>query len=71
MGVMFSHRLVGIMMWDRGVERCVLLDIRCGTRQSRATFGRRSGPPEALWPIFLPLTPFLWSMKVSVTKIVD
>ena len=39
-------------------------------RQIRAALGNRSVSPEALYTIFLPLTPLLWVVKVRVTTFV-
>ena len=68
-GIIFFHLLVGVMTRDRGVEGEALLSLRWRTRQSRADFGHRSGSPEALWPIFLPLTPLLCVVNASVTNV--
>ena len=69
-GVMFSHRPVGVITGDRGVEEGALLALRWRALQCMADFGNIGGYPEALWPILLPLTTFLWAVKVSITNIV-
>ena len=67
-GVMFFYCTIGIVMWDREVEVGAEFPHRWRTRQRRAAVGHRSGPPEALLPIFLPHTPFFWDVNVRVTK---
>ena len=70
-GLIFFYHPVDVMTQDSGVVGVLLIALRCSTRQSRATFGHRSGYPEALWPISSPLTPLIWVVKVSVTIVAD
>ena len=63
------HPPVGIMTQTSGEEGVAMLSLRCRTRQSSADFGQMSRYPEALWPIFFPLTPLLWLMKASITNV--
>ena len=70
-GVMFFHRLIGIVIRARGVEGGTLLALRRRKRQSRADLGHRIDSSEEFWIIFLVLTLFFWFVRASVTNVVD
>ena len=63
-GVIFFHRIIGIMTWDKRVEGVTLLDLRWMTRRTRTALGKRSGSPEAFFPILSPLAPLFWFVKL-------
>ena len=67
-GVIFFHLLFGVMTQDRGVDRGAVLSCRWSVRLRRSIVGHISGSQEALWSIFLPLTPFLWGVNIRVTN---
>ena len=54
------------MAWARGVIWSALLSFRWMTCQHREYLGRIIGCPEAMCPIFYPLNPLLWVVKVRV-----
>ena len=68
-GVLFFCLYVHVITQDRGLEGTASLALRWRTRQSIAALGHMSGSPEALWPIFSTLTPFLCVVNVSIKNI--
>ena len=40
-----------------------------GSIQRRVAWGNMSVSPDILWPIFLPLNPLFWDVKLRLTKV--
>ena len=66
-GVIFSHRPTGFIMRASGVDGSAQWALRWSTHQRRVALGNNNGYPDALYPIFTPLMPFLWVLNISVT----